>query len=160
MSPGTEIGITRDLQSGNYAFICFIRAPNGKPHYQLGMLKGFEVSGDSGNDVPDTDGSITATDTKFEVSALSAGDQTIELKNAASKPREFNLFELKPGKAVSDLRAWYANGQKGEPPATLLGALQSIPSGETDYLDLNVVAGRTYLVIDPENGQKATFKAG
>jgi hypothetical protein len=83
MSPGQRIGITRDLQHGHYAFICFLPGPGGKPHYSLGMFKGFTVTGDSGAKPPKTDGSITASASGFEVSFLQPGEQTIELRNDA-----------------------------------------------------------------------------
>ena len=156
MSPGQRIGITRDLKPGHYAFICFLPGPGGKPHYALGMFKGFTVQGDSGAKPPKTDGTITATDSGFTVSFLTPGEQTIGLRNATKKPFGFSLFEQKPGHQLTELRAWFKQGNLNkQAPAILLGGLQKVPPGQTYYLDIDLQPGRQYLVIDPE---KNVFK--
>ena len=156
MSPGQQIGITRDLKPGSYAFICFLPGPGGKPHYALGMIKGFKVQGDSGAKPPKTDGTITARDSGFEVSFLTPGQRTIELRNDAKKPFGFSLFEQKPGHQLTELRAFFKSGDLSkQAPAILLGGVQSIPPGQSYYLDIDLKPGRQYLVIDPE---KNAFK--
>jgi len=151
MSPGQQIGVTRDLQPGSYAFICFLPGPGGKPHYALGMFKGFDVEGDSGADPPETDGSITATAKGFPVSKLASGEQTIALRNDAKQPVGFSLFEQKPGHQLQELRSFFRQGDLSkEAPAILLGGLQKIPPGQSYYLDVDLKSGRQYLVIDPE----------
>jgi uncharacterized cupredoxin-like copper-binding protein len=157
LSPGAEIGVTRKLEPGNYAFVCFLPGPGGKPHYDLGMISGITVNGDTGAEPPATDGSITATDKSFDVSHLAAGQQTIELSNDAKTRVSFNLFALGQGKSFDDLRKWFQNGLQGPAPATLLGVTQFLTPGDTQYLDVDLHAGTTYLMIDPDHGQQATF---
>ena len=161
MSPGQRIGITRDLQQGHYAFICFLPGPGGKkPHYSLGMFKGFTVTGDSGAKPPKTDGTITASASGFEVSFLQPGEQTIELRNDAKKPFGFSLFEQKPGHQLTELRAFFKSGDLSkEAPAILLGGVQKIPPGQSYYLNLDIQPGRQYLVIDPEKNVFKIFSA-
>ena len=45
LSPGEELGLTRELEAGTYVFLCFIPTPQGVPHVELGMLKAFELKG-------------------------------------------------------------------------------------------------------------------
>jgi len=160
MSPGQQIGITRDLKQGHYAFICFLPGPGGKPHYKLGMFKGFTVTGDSGAKPPKVDGAITANDSGFTVGFLQPGEQTIELRNDAKTPFGFNLFEQKPGHSLTELRAFFKSGDLSkQAPALLLGGVQSIPPGQSYYLNIDIKPGRQYLVIDPEKNAFKVFSA-
>jgi hypothetical protein len=165
MSAGTEIGITRDLEPGTYAFLCFLPTSDGKTtHLEEGMFQGFEVEGESGAEPPETDGSITATGKAFEVSELSGGPQTIELRNGAERPTGFQLFGLEPGQDPKDvepaLQKWFRSGFEGEAPATLYGTVQFVPPGESYYLDIDLESGQTYLIIDPEAGLQEVIEVG
>jgi hypothetical protein len=162
LSPGKEISITRRLPAGRYVFICFFPSPKGVPHYKLGMIKPFEIAGTSDAKLPKPAATVTAGEKAMEVPPLKAGQQTLELKNAASKPREFTLVSVKPGKTVKDVEAMFA----GEPPtpskapATFLGAMQSIPAGSSVFLDVKLEAGRKYVFVDAENNLMKEFSVG
>jgi uncharacterized cupredoxin-like copper-binding protein len=160
MSPGQDITITRKLPEGRYVFICFLPSPRGVPHYELGMIKDFEVAGTSKTELPEPDATVTAREKALELPALKAGEQTLELKNSASKPREFNLLALEPGKDLKDVEAWGEGGFKGKAPATILGAMNSIPPGESVFLDVKLEAGKRYLLGDFENRITKEFTVG
>jgi hypothetical protein len=98
LTPGSRVRITRKLEPGNYLFLCFIPDPKGRPHYALGMKKLFNVAGDSGAKPPSTDGVIVAGEKAFKLPAIKAGRQTLEPRNEASKPREFNPARRDPGR--------------------------------------------------------------
>jgi uncharacterized cupredoxin-like copper-binding protein len=157
MTTGAEVSITRDLQAGTYAFLCFIPTEGGKTHYDLGMKHEFTVEGDSGEQPPEADGVITAGEDSFDVPEVTAGSQTLELRNGASEPREFNLASLNPGKTRADAGAWFRSGFSGEAPLQLLGAMQSIPPDTSVFLTADFEAGRTYVVSDQENGIQQEF---
>jgi uncharacterized cupredoxin-like copper-binding protein len=148
LSPGEEIAITRELQPGTYVFLCFIPSPKGVPHYELGMLKSFEIVGDSGRELPQPDATITAKKGGYDIPALEAGPQTVELRNADTKEREFFLMTLKPGKTLEDIDAWGEGGFKGPAPGTFLGAMQTIPPGTSVYLDIDLEVGVEYTLTD------------
>lgn len=157
LTPGDRISITRRLRPGKYVLVCFIPGPNGKPHYELGMKKQFTVAGNSGAASPKADGVVVASDKKMEVPTVSAGRQTLELRNAAKEPREFNLLTLEPGKTRRDAGRWFNGGFKGKPPLKLLGAMQSIAPGTSVFLTVNLESGRTYEFSDEENKLRARF---
>ena len=157
MTPGEEISITRDLKPGTYAFLCFIPAGKGKTHYDLGMKKQFTVSGDTGEEPPEPNGVITAREDSFDVPQVEAGSQTLELRNAASGPREFNLLTFEPGKTPADAQKWFQSGFSGTPPVKLLGAMQSIPPGTSVFLTADFESGNSYYVSDQENGIRKRF---
>jgi uncharacterized cupredoxin-like copper-binding protein len=157
MTTGAEVSITRDLQAGTYAFLCFIPTEGGKTHYDLGMKHEFTVEGDSGEQPPEADGVITAGEDSFDVPEVTAGSQTLELRNGASEPREFNFASPNPGKTRADAGAWFRSGFSGEAPLQLLGAMQSIPPDTSVFLTADFEAGRTYVVSDQENGIQQEF---
>jgi uncharacterized cupredoxin-like copper-binding protein len=158
MTTGAEISITRDLEPGTYAFLCFIPIKGGKTHYDLGMKHEFTVEGDSGEEPPEADGVITADEGSFDVPEVTAGSQTLELRDEASEPREFNLASPNPGKTRADANAWFRSGFSGPAPLQLLGAMQSIPPDTSVFLTADFEAGRTYVVSDEENGIQQEFK--
>jgi hypothetical protein len=149
LSPGEKLGLTRRLAPANYVFLCFIPSPKGVPHVNLGMLKEFRLSGDSGRDLPEPDATITAKKGSYTIPPLKAGEQTIELRNADSREREFFLFRLKPGKSLADIGRFFESGEgKTTPPATFLGAMQTIPAGTSVFIDVDLKAGAKYTLAD------------
>jgi hypothetical protein len=163
LSPGKEVTITRKLEPGNYVLLCGIPTAKGVPHFKLGMIKPFEVAGTSTADLPKPDATVTAREKAIEVPALEAGEQTLELRNGATKPREFELLSLKPGKTFDDVEAMFKADRPPSPndaPATFLGAMQSIPPGSSVFLDVKLEPGKTYLFLDGENRLMREFTVG
>ena len=149
LSPGEELGLTRELEAGTYVFLCFIPSPSGEPHVELGMLKAFELEGDSGAKLPEPDAVIVANDAGYEIPTLSSGQQTIELRNADDREREFFLVALEPGTELDDLDRFFEQGEgKGIPPAQFHGAMQTIPAGTSVFIDIDLEAGVEYTLND------------
>lgn len=160
LSPGEELGLTRELEAGTYVFLCFLPSPKGVPHVTLGMLKSFELTGDSGADLPDPDAVISANDAGYEIPALDAGQQTLELRNADDREREFFLIALKPGMQLDDLESFFEESEaQGTPPAQFYGAMQTIPAGTSVFIDIDLQAGVEYTLADNTGDQPvvATF---
>jgi hypothetical protein len=167
LTPGTDVSITRDLEPGRYVFVCFLPDPKGRPHVALGMKKVFEVVGDSDAEAPDVDGVIEAKQKSFEIPPIEAGEQTLELRNSASEPREFGLTGLKPGRTIQEATQFFAPLEKGrgfkvpaDAPVELLGAMQSIPAGTSVYFTAEFKQGWRYRIADEENGLEQIFKVG
>ena len=146
-------------EAGTYVFLCFIPSPQGVPHVELGMLKSFELSGDSGATLPDPDAVIVANDAGYDIPELSAGEQTIELRNADDREREFFLVALEPGTEIEDLDRFFEEGEKGPPPAQFHGAMQTIPAGTSVFIDIDLEEGVEYTLNDASGDQPvvATF---
>jgi hypothetical protein len=159
LSPGEKLGLTRELEAGTYVFLCFLPSPKGVPHVALGMLRSFELRGDSGSKLPKPDAVIVANDAGYEIPDLGSGQQTIELQNADDKEREFFLITLKSGKQLSDLDRFFEEGERGAPPAQFHGAMQTIPAGTSVFIDIDLQAGVEYTLIDNSGDQPivATF---
>ena len=163
LTPGAEITITRKLEPGTYAFLCYFPNTKGVRHVQLGMKRQFTVAGDSGAKLPEPDAVITAENKRFDIPGLKAGKQTIELRNASGTGRGFELATLNPGKTEADAGRWFGHIEStGRLPATpapvtFLGAMQTIPSGTSVFLTVNLEAGRRYHISDDESGIQADF---
>jgi hypothetical protein len=163
LTPGAEIGITRKLDPGTYAFLCYVPNTKGVPHVQLGMTRKFTVAGDSGAELRKPDALITARAKRFVVPNLRAGRQTIELRNASGGERGFILTTFNPGKTEADAERWFgrieSSGRLPRTPAPLtgLGAIQSIPNGTSVYLTVDLEAGRTYRLTEDEHGFETDF---
>jgi len=160
LSPGERISITRELEPATYTLLCFIPSPEGVPHVELGMIRSFRLTGDSGAPLPEPDAVISATDSGFDIPELEAGSQTIELRNADDRDREFFLIALKPGKTLADIDRFFAAGEdQAEPPATFLGAMQTIPPGESVFAFVDLEADTEYTLNDNTGSQPvvATF---
>jgi hypothetical protein len=165
LTPAAQIRITRKLQPGSYVFLCFIPDPKGRPHHAVGMKKLFSVVGDSRAKLPSTDGVIIAGEKAFTLPTIKAGRQTLELRNSASKPREFNLVGLRPGKTDDDAQKFFAPLEKGRGfrvrgklPLEVLGAMQSIEPGTSVYLTTKFKRGWRYRLSDNENEIEARFR--
>jgi len=83
LSQGEEVTIARELEPGTYALLCFVPAPDGRPHIAHGMVRTFDVGEGVAAELPDADAVISATDDSFEIPELEAGEQTLELRNDA-----------------------------------------------------------------------------
>jgi uncharacterized cupredoxin-like copper-binding protein len=166
LTPGAEITITRKLEPGTYAFLCYFPNAKGIPHVHLGMTRQFTVVGDSGAALPKPDAVITAQRKRYVVPNLKSGTQTIELRNSSGGERGFILTTFNPGKTQADADRWFrmieSSGRMPKTPAPLtgLGAIQSIPNGTSVYLTVDLEAGRTYRLTEDERGFEATFTPG
>lgn len=163
VTPGANITVTRILQPGTYLVFDGTPSPSGVPHWKLGMARTFTVTGRTATALPRADAVITAQAKRFVVPALRGGRQTIELRNRSGAGRGFMLASLNPGKSEADVNRWTKQIEStgklptGPLPMTLLGAMQTIPSGTSVYVTLTLQAGRTYHLSDDESGIAADF---
>jgi hypothetical protein len=157
LSPGESITVTRTLEPGSYVFLCFVPDPDGTPHARLGMYEVFTIAGDTGAALPEPDATITATDAGLEVPTLTPGEQTVEFNNGGTEPHELFLVAFEPGKSLDDANRWFESGYQGEPPATFLGGMQTIPEGESVFLTIDLEPGVEYTAIDFTTESMETF---
>jgi hypothetical protein len=163
VTPGVELTITRELAPGTYVFIDAVPDTHGVPFAKQRGWKPFRVVGDSGADLPLPDAVIIAEKKRFLLPPLQAGLRTIELRNRAGAGRGFMLATVDPGHTRADAERWFAQIEKtgrqpsSAPPATLLGAIQTIPSGTSVFVTVELQAGRRYQLSDDESGITAAF---
>jgi plastocyanin len=159
LSPGESVTVTRTLEPGTYAFLCFFPDAEGTPHARLGMYEVFTIAGDTGAALPEPDATITATDAELQVPTFSSGEQTVEFENGGTEPHELLLVAFATGKGIDDVERWVESGYQGEPPATFLGGMQTIPAGESVFLTIDLEPGVEYTAIDFTTESIETFTA-
>ncbi|HJQ88916.1 MAG TPA: hypothetical protein VJ820_15795 [Propionibacteriaceae bacterium] len=145
--PGGESTVTLDLEPGNYAMLCFIPSPDGKPHIAKGMVKPLTVTpAASAAREPDADVTMKLVDYDFELSQpITAGRHTIRVENAGPQPHEVFIAKLEPGKKASDLLAWVEK-QNGPPPGQPLGGTTTFVTGTHQFITADFTPG-TYALI-------------
>lgn len=154
-SPGLSSNETVTLEPGSYAFVCFLPAADGVPHFAKGMMRPFEVTdaGSAAAPLPDAVAEVTAKDFSYATDfAAKAGEQVLELTNDGTQPHEITLVEFAAGKGPADLEAFFAKPE-GPPPATFLGGPVIAPGTSATWRTPALVAGKTYffmcLIPDP-----------
>jgi hypothetical protein len=146
-APGTTASITQTLPAGNYAFICFIPARDGVPHFAKGMLNAFTVTGNSTASLPLPDGvNATGAEYKFDLPRLTAGTTTIRFKNIGTDDHVLGIARVADGKTAADALKWLTDHQ-GAPPLTFLGGPAAAPGG-SNSVTFNFKKG-TYVFYCP-----------
>ena len=147
--PGADANATSVLQPGSYLLLCFVDIPGGVPHIMKGMVRPLKVTGPApaapvAEPAPDV--VMKLHDYSFELSKpLAAGTQVIRVENAAQQPHEVELIRLAPEKTAGDLMAWMQNMQ-GPPPASAIGGVAGMASGEHAFFTADLAAGDYVLI--------------
>jgi hypothetical protein len=161
--PGGVSTAVVDLKPGNYAVLCFIPSPDGKPHIMKGMIRGFTVvdgaklgarpvsgrGGEATGDivaVPAPDATMELSDYAFTFSApITAGRRVIRVTNVASQVHEVFVARLAPGKSGADVLAWIEK-MDGPPPGMPMGGTVGLSKGESNDLLLDLAPGKYVLL--------------
>jgi hypothetical protein len=145
--PGESSAAMLDLETGNYALICFIPAKDGVPHVMKGMIRPLTVvSNVNAAMLPKADIVLTLKDYSFDFDKpLTAGKHTIRLENAAPQSHEAVLVQIAPGKTVTDVLKWLEKPQ-GPPPGKPLGGTTGFAQGEVNLITHDFAAGEYGLI--------------
>jgi len=137
-----------DLPPGNYAVMCVIPGPDGKPHVAQGMIKGFTVTPSSEKrTMPATDLTLTLSNYKFAFSKpLTAGKHAIRVVNHGDQPHEAVMFRLQPGKKGEDIANWLKAGMQGPPPGAPVTGISAEAPNHENILLLDVKPGNYALL--------------
>lgn len=130
------------LEPGNYAMICVIPSPDGKPHIAKGMSKPFTVVPSSEpTALPVADLNVTLTDYAFSLpDSIGAGKHVLKVEVNAAQPHEIFVARLADGKSPEDLVRWVEK-MDGPPPATPVGGTSAIAPGQVNYVMLDLAPG-------------------
>ncbi len=156
LDAGETATLTQDLEPGTYALLCFLDAPDGKTHIEHGMVRGFEVRGQSGAPKPEADATLLLGSWK-SAPTVPAGESTIELRNDGKRPGSVFLTAFEPGKTEEDLARWERNGLRGPAPAAFLGGTIDVPPRGSVYYTVELEAGREYTLFDDIRGISGEF---
>jgi hypothetical protein len=132
VGPDYESSVVLYLDPGEFAVVCAIPAPDGMPHYQLGMMARVTVTdppADAITTPPEADAIVELVDFAFSglPADLPAGPTVWQVTNSGAQVHEIVVLEL----------------LEGIDPATALAMLSAPPAG----------AENAMLQMDEESGQ-------
>jgi hypothetical protein len=78
-----------------------------------GGIAEVNVTGEGGGDLPSADGTITATDFRFNAEDLKAGQTKVEFKNDGQEFHHVIAAPMNPGSTIEDVKAFFET--QGEP---------------------------------------------
>ena len=112
---GESSTATVNLKAGNYYFVPSTDGPPPTP------LTKFTVSGESDEELPEADGTVSAVEYSFSAEGLKAGEQKLLLENKGGTWHHFLASPLKPDATIEDAKAFLeSDGEGGGPPRSLV----------------------------------------
>ena len=155
VSPGESSGVTFEAKEGEYVLLCFMPGPDNKPHYEHGMVQGFEVAA-AEEDVAAPEAAVSVSMTEEGIEApegLSAGTSVVEVTNDSKIDMEVFVVGLAEGSSFEDVEPWFNSGMKPPAPAIFYGGTHTFPPGDSAVLTFDLEAG-DYQMVATFEGEK------
>lgn len=146
--PGGEANATTYMPAGEYVMLCFVPAPDKKPHVMHGMARPLTVTARKRvtGSAPRPDASIRLVDYGFDMKLpVRAGRRTFEVWTDAAQPHEVILVRLNPGVTAAQFLSFVEN-PSGPPPGSFAGGVSGLSSRERAYFTANLRRG-TYTLV-------------
>lgn len=152
LEPGESARSTVHLEPGTYVAECYVKAPDGSWHTELGMITPFAVTEDpSGGTEPAPDVTIELRNYAIGVDgAFRTGPQVVAVR-AVETPDGFmkhdlNLFRLEDGQQTGEIVEWMnwmdLEQFRAPAPGHSLGGMEHLAAGRTGYVHLDLEPGR------------------
>ncbi len=151
--PNAQATATVDLKPGWYVLLCLIPDKTGKPHFQHGMVKTLQVTGNHGLPPGDFPAQITVGQMDFGflvAEQIRRGPATIKVHNQGTQPHELVLVELQAGHTIKDF-ATDVLETSGKP----IGGITGLDHGGQGFFEAEFHSGRYGLICffpDKETG--------
>lgn len=141
--PGQAVSETSlVLEPGNYALVCEIPSPDGKPHVMKGMSRALVVTpSTAAAALPEADLTVTLSDYAFAIpDSIGAGKHVVRVENVAEQPHEILFVKLNDGASPEDMVKWVEK-MEGPPPAVPFGGTTAIAKGGVNVVTLDLPPG-------------------
>jgi hypothetical protein len=164
LAPDQATATITQLPAGHYGILCFLPAPDGKPHVMKGMIDLFDVKkGDSNLEPPTTARDATLTDTGITFDTADIGrDFTVKVKNDGQSVHSFTLVKVEDGHTLGEVRDYFnamfggsGTDASATPPGVIVGGIASIDPGKTAYLEQTLEPGH-YGYVSTQGDDPAT----
>jgi plastocyanin len=157
-APGATRSATVEFEDGTYVYFCTFGEEVS--HYDGGMLGEVTVSGSASSaELPESTGTITASEYQFATEGLTTGEQTIEFTNDGEQFHHLIAAPMTEGATLEDVNAFFASEEppEGPPPVDFEAAqdLAVIGPGTSNVTNLNLEAGSyafVCFITDREGG--------
>lgn len=166
-SPGHAVSTWVRLEPGEYVMECYAQSPDGRYHWELGMLRPLIVTEEgSGLEPPGADVAITLSNYAITLDGeFVAGEQTIAV-TVAENPEgrlghDLHLARLEEDAKADAIADWLdltnPAAIRSPAPAEFLGGTEQVPEGHTTYLTVTLEPGR-YLWISEGYAKQGVVK--
>jgi uncharacterized cupredoxin-like copper-binding protein len=154
VSAGLSATAWLTLEPGKYVLVCYVPAPDGRPHVMHGMVKELTVARENATDPnePAADVELKLADYGFDLSKpISAGTRIIRIENVATQSHEVVIGRLRPGKTMRQALDWLNGGQHGAGPVIAVGGASGLATGRHQTIKLSFEPGRyVFLCFIPD----------
>jgi hypothetical protein len=154
VSAGMTASAIVSLEAGHYAMVCYVPAPDGRPHVMHGMIKELEVTtaGATAVNEPNSDITLRMTDYAFDLSKpITAGPRIIRIENSATQSHEVVIAQLRAGKTLRQALTWLNEGQRGASPVIAMGGASGLAQGRHQFIATTFEPGRyVFLCFIPD----------
>ncbi len=138
---GESSEATIDLEAGTYYVL-----PQTQEGVSAENLTKFTVTGDSDEELPEADGTVSAVEYSFSGEGLKAGEQTLLLQNDGGTWHHFLASKLNEGATIEQAKEFLeSEGQSGGPPPLEIenSAVEStvIDGGRSELVTANLEPG-------------------
>jgi plastocyanin len=147
VGPRESVTVTiESLPAGTYGIICFLSDKDGKPHWTMGMVSTFDVTGDSTDEKPDSDGTIELSDTSATLPQGFTGRGTFRVTNSGTTPHGLNIARLESGTTLAAFSAHIGQAQMNNASVdggggTLVGGIETLNPGQSGWITLDLSPG-------------------
>ncbi len=149
ISAGGTAVTTVELDPGYYVIECYVKAPDGRFHAELGMLEGFVVTDEqNGASAPEADFDVTLANYVIDApGTVSAGKHTIRVRYLQDPEgmlrHDVHLAKLGPDADLAALVPWmsWIDGMVSPAPATFIGGSEQMHAGDVSYMSVDLEPG-------------------
>jgi hypothetical protein len=150
-APGETNTVTQVLEPGTYFLIDSESAPGSEEqNSRNGGVAKFEVTGEGGGELPETEASITAEDYSFESEGIKAGNNRLTFENAGEELHHIIAMPLAEGATFAEAEKLFKSNEepKGPPPVDFENGVSTavIDGGQSQVVDLEFQKGKYALV--------------
>ena len=166
LSGGMVSETTVQLEPGYYVMECYVKAPDGRFHVDMGMLRGLTVTDDaSGASAPDADIDVTLANYVIDApDRLDAGKHTVKVRYLENPDGFFmhdvHLARMTDGVSIDEVIPWmsWIDGMVSPAPVEFLGGADQMPAGNMAYFEVDLEPG-SYAWISEGYAAQGAVKA-
>jgi hypothetical protein len=151
VAPGKSATVTEVLEPGTYYVVdSESGGENGRVNARLGGVTKFEVTGEAGGELPETDAVITAEDFSFETSGIKAGTNRLTFENTGEELHHLIALPMAEGSTIAEVEQFLNSEEEpdGPPPVDFEKGVATavIDGGEAQVAELAFEKG-TYAMV-------------
>jgi hypothetical protein len=149
LSGGMVSETTVELEPGYYVMECYVKAPDGRFHVDMGMLRGLTVT-EAASGAATPEGTVEVTLANYVIDApdrLDAGKHTVKVRYLENPDGFFmhdvHLARMTDDVSIEDVIPWmsWIDGMVSPAPVEFLGGADQMPAGNTAYLEVDLEPG-------------------